>query len=162
MAAIGVRPSDRELDHGPPGLRRLEFRGTAGLSGVAAEHGCSLAAVVQLVPFFLDDDFVTVLASAAARPSNADMIVLFRSASVRKPSAEEILLAFQLGPRRHSVYMDAALLEHDEVIFCIEQPSVWIASSPDALRSELRAQIIKMPARLTRRNRTQAMPVRQG
>jgi hypothetical protein len=141
MSTTDVRP----VDGAPLVLRRLEFRGDPGLSSIAAQHGCALSAVALLSPFFVDDDFVTVLVSAAGRLSAADMIGLFRAASVRKPRAEEILLGFQLGRRRHTVYMDAGLFDHDEVIFCIEPPFAWIASSPHALRSELGARIIALP-----------------
>jgi hypothetical protein len=152
MSTTGVRPAGGER----PGLRRLEFRGDPSLSTIAARQGCSLSAIALLFPFFVDDDFVTVLASATARLSAAGMIGLFRAASVRKPRVEEVLLGFQLGRRRHTVYMDSRLFDHDEVIFCIEPPLAWIASSPHALRSELGAQVVQLarpaellPAQLT-------------
>ena len=143
MSTPGVQPQVG----GAPILRRLEFREDQSLPGIAAAQRCSLSAIALLYPFVVDDDFVTVLASAATPVSGANLIGAFHAARVRKPRAEEILLGFQLGRRRHTVYMDAQLFDHDEVIFCIEPPSVWIATSPHALRSELGAQTIALPSR---------------
>lgn len=127
--------------------RPVQFPGDLSLSAIAAQHGCSSAAIALLFGYVVDDRFVTVLTSAARRLRGGDLILALNARSVRKPSSEELLLGLALGHRPHAAYMDQALLDHDEVLFCIEPPLQWIATTPNRLRSELGARTIAIPSR---------------
>lgn len=93
MSRLALQPADDEAL-----LRRLAFRGDASPRSVATRYGCSLAAIALLFPFFVDDDFVTVLSSAARRLSSADVLRSLHVCAVRKPSSDEILLGLPTRP----------------------------------------------------------------
>jgi hypothetical protein len=129
-------------------LRRIQFSGTGDGSprAIASEHGCEVTAIAQLVPFVIDDAFITVLTSAGRLVRSAELLVALRGAVVRRPRTHEILLGVHLGQTRHTVYMDEALLEHQELLFCVEPPRGYAAAAPEALRCELGARLISLPA----------------
>jgi hypothetical protein len=129
-------------------LRRVQFSAACDGSpgAIASEHGCEVTAIAQLMPFVIDDSFITVLASAARLVRSAELLVALRGAVVRRPRTHEILLGVQLGRTRHTVYMDEALLEHQELLFCVDPPRGYAAAGPEALRRELSARLISLPA----------------
>jgi hypothetical protein len=127
-------------------LRRVQFSGDGSPRAVASEHGCALTAIAQLVAFVVDDSFITVLTSAGRLVRSADLIVALRASVVRRPRTHEILLGVHLGRTGHTVYMDQALLEHEELLFCVDPPRGYAAAAPEALRRELSAVLISLPA----------------
>jgi hypothetical protein len=58
-----------------------------------------------------------------------------------------VLLGFRFAQPAHTVYMAAALLEHEEIVFCVEPPLGYLASAPETLRTLLCAQVISLPSR---------------
>ena len=128
----------------PP--RRVELPADGCVHGIASAHGLEIATVAQLLPFVVDDAFVTLLASAERLVRSADLITAMHAAVVRRPRAEEILLGFHLGQVKHTVYMDATLLEHQELLFCVDPPRGYAAAAPDVLREHLCARLISLPA----------------
>jgi len=124
---------------------QIEFSGDGTVASVASQHGCDESAIAQLLPFVVDDSFLTVLTSAGKLVRSAELITAMNAAFVRRPSMQEVLLGFTLGRPRHTVYMDEVLLEHEEILFCVEPPSGYATSEPDVLRRELRASLISLP-----------------
>jgi hypothetical protein len=129
-------------------LRRVQFSGVGDGSplAIASEHGCEVTAIAQLAPFVIDDSFITVLTSAGKLVRSAEVLVALGGTVVRRPRTHEILLGVHLGRTRHTVYMDEPLFEHQELLFCVDPPRGYAAAAPEALRRELNAHVISLPA----------------
>jgi hypothetical protein len=75
--------------------------------------------------------FVTVLASAATPVSTAaDLLTCLGAGAVRRLGPREVLLAFVLGGRSRAVFMDRALLGHDELLVYFQPLSQQRSGAP--------------------------------
>lgn len=97
MTATAAAPATLEE---LPQLREVSAYSEPSVANIAAQYGCDTAAIVQLFPFFVGDDFVTVLASATKTLRSAELLTYLEAGVVRPPRAQEILLSFQLSQAR--------------------------------------------------------------
>jgi hypothetical protein len=128
-------------------MRYVTVADATNLAAVAAELGCKVSAIVRPFAFVVDQQLVVVLASAARRPRSAELITCLSASTVRPLRSEEILLGVQLSTARQIAYMDRELLQHEELLLCVEPPLGFAATSPAWIRAELGAELISLPPR---------------
>jgi hypothetical protein len=123
-------------------LRRVSIIAPTNLQAVAAEAECEISAIVQLQPFLVDQKLVLVIVSAASVPRCAELLVRLEAAVVRPVRGNEVLLGLHLCQPAYAVYMVRELLDHDEVMLCIDPPFGYATAHMSTLRDTLGARLI--------------------
>jgi hypothetical protein len=122
--------------------RRLTVPAGASPAAIAAAHGCAASAVVQMFPFLVDSALVTIVASANSPAGASDLLHRLGAACIQSLRARDLLLAVRFAWPQHRVYIDAALLHHDELLLCLEPPCGYGVTTPAALRDLLGASVL--------------------
>lgn len=109
---------------------------------VAAACGCEPEAVVGLHPCLVNGRFLAVLAPISSGTLPMQLLEALDARTVASLPAQTVLLGAVMASEPPRVLADARILEHDEIVFCVEPPGGYGVSSPARLIEALRAEPI--------------------
>lgn len=116
--------------------------GTKTAEDAARSIGCELGQIVKSIVFLADGEPILALASGVNRVDTAKLVALADVTSVRRADADEVRAATgyavggtpPFGYTRHiRTFIDADLMEHDEVWAGAGAPDSVFAITPDEL-----------------------------
>ena len=121
--------------------RIVRLPGRPALDEVARQCGCERAAIVGLHPCLVDGSFVAVLSACANGALAMQLLDDLGAATIAGLPAHTVLLGAVLAVQPPRVLVDPRILEHEEVVFCIEPPGSWGVCTPARLVEALTAEL---------------------